>query len=299
MRILPKRTFLDTTKLGNGDAELLPDSGVGTDAARDGPGGTDGASGQTDATTLGQALHKHVPTKAASLLATQDGRHGDPNLLSLNGTVHKGRIEGHVTGSHAQSLVIALKEGDGEALVALALEQAVGVAEVEAKANNAGNGSESDVSLLEGGNDAQLAIALGDDAVRSDETGGIRTGMGTSKTEAWDESAIGQTGEEVLLLLLRAVSDEQLARSQTVGHGDGGVGIEALSGKLLQDRGYGVGGEAEATPFLGNLHSEELLGTHVIPCLLGKVAVDGHVVVIEEGAEGLDLVVHEGLLFGR
>ena len=299
MRILPRRTFLDTTKLGNGDAELLPDSGVGTDAARDGPGGTDGASGQTNATTLGQALHKHVPTEAAPFLAAQNGRHGDPYLLSLDGAVHESRIEGHVTGSHAQSLVIALKEGDGEALVALTLEQAVGIAKVETKTNNASNGSESDVSLLEGGNDAQLAIALGDDAVRSDETGGIRTGMGTSKTEAWDESAIGQTGEEVFLLLLRAVSDEQLARSQTVGHGDGGVGIEALSGKLLQDRGYGVGGEAEATPFLGNLHSEELLGTHVIPCLLGKVAVDGYVVVIEKGAESLDLVVHEGLLFSR
>ena len=263
------------------------------------PGGTDGSSGQTDATTLGQALHKHVPTKAASLLAAQDGRHGDPNLLSLNGTVHKGRIEGHVAGSHAQTLVIALEEGDGEALVALTLEQAVGVAEVETKADNAGNGSESNVSLLEGGNDSQLAIALGDDAVGSDETSGIGTGMRTSEAEAGDESAIGQAGEEVFLLLLRAVSDEQLARSQTVGHGDGCVGIEALSGKLLQDGGYGVGGEAEATPFLGNLHSKEFLGTHVIPSILGKVAVDGHIVVIEEGAEGLDLVVHEGLLFGR
>lgn len=298
MQIRLKLTFLDTAKLGNGDTELLPDSGIGTDAACDGPGRTNGSSGQTDATALSQTLHKHVPTKAASLLAAQDGRHGDPNLLSLDGTVHKGRIEGHVTGSHAQSLVIALEEGDGEALVALTLEQAVGVAEVETKADNAGNGSESNVSLLEGGNDSQLAIALGDDAVGSDETSGIGSGMRTGEAEAGDESAIGQAGEEVFLLLLRTVSDEQLARSQTVGHGDGGVGIEALGGQLLQDGRDGVSGEAEAAPFLGDLHSKELLGTHVIPCLLGEVAVDGYVVIVEEGAESLDLVVHEGLLFG-
>ena len=60
-----------------------------------------------------------------------------------------------------------------------------------------------------------------------------------------------------------------------------------------------MGGEAEAAPFLGDLHPEELLGAHVIPCFLGEVAVDRYVVVIEEGAEGLDLVVHEGLLIGR
>ena len=294
-----KLTFLNTAKLSNGDAELLPDSGVGADAARDGPGGTNGASGQTHAAALGQALHEHVPAKAASFLATQNGRHGDPDLLSLDGAVHEGRVEGHVAGSHPQSLVVALQEGDSEALPALALEQAVGVAEVEAQTDDAGDGGQGDVALLEGGDDAQLAVALGDDAVGFDEAGGVGTGVRAGEAEAGDESAVGQAGEEVLLLLLRAVPGEELAGSQTVGHGDGGVGVEALGGQLLQDGGDGVGGEAEAAPLLGDLHPEELLGAHVVPCVLGEVAVDGHVVVVEEGAEGLDLVVHVGLLLGR
>mmetsp|Transcript_11860 Transcript_11860/g.25055 ORF Transcript_11860/g.25055 Transcript_11860/m.25055 type:complete len:216 (+) Transcript_11860:1635-2282(+) len=203
-----------------------------------------------------------------------------------------------MAGSHAQALVVTFQKGDGEALVAVSLEEAVGVAKVEAKTDDASNRGEGDVTLLEGGDDTKLTVALGNDAIRTNQTGGIRTGMGSGEAKAGDKRTIGKTGEKVLLLLLGTVSNQELPGSQTVGDGNGGVGIEALGGKLLQHRGNGVGGKPQPAPFLGNLHSKELLGAHVIPCILGEIAVDGHVVIVEERAQGLDLVVHVGLLFG-
>ena len=92
--------------------------------------------------------------------------------------------------------------------------------------------------------------------------------MRASETEAGNKSAIGESGEEVLLLLLRAVASEEFPRTEAVRDGDGGIGIEALRGKLLKDRGNGMGGEAQTAPLLGDLHAEEFLGPHVIPGFL-------------------------------
>jgi hypothetical protein len=60
-----------------------------------------------------------------------------------------------VAGSHPEALVAALEEGDGEALLALALEEVVGVLEVDADSDDAGDGSEGDVALLESGTNAK------------------------------------------------------------------------------------------------------------------------------------------------
>mmetsp|Transcript_19288 Transcript_19288/g.56290 ORF Transcript_19288/g.56290 Transcript_19288/m.56290 type:complete len:350 (+) Transcript_19288:1440-2489(+) len=175
----------------------------------------------------------------------------------------------------------SLKKRHGEALVPNAVEQTVGVAQVESQAHHSGHGRQRNVPLLEGRHDAQFAVYPLYDAVAPDETRGVAPRVRSGQSEARDESPVCQAGQEVRLLLGRAVPREQFAGTERIGNGDGGVGIEALGGQLLKDRRDGRGGELKSSPLLRYFQPEELFVAHVIPCLAGEIAFDGHVVIVQ------------------
>jgi hypothetical protein len=56
--------------------------------------------------------------------------------------------------------------------------------------------------------------------------------------------------------------------------------------------------ETQPTPFLRYFHPKEFFIAHVIPSGFTKVLVGNDVVIVEEGAEVMDLVVNVGLFFG-
>ncbi|EJK45064.1 hypothetical protein THAOC_36345, partial [Thalassiosira oceanica] len=103
----PPLTLLYPPELRDWHPELLPDPRVRPDAGDDRPGGPDAPGGEADAPPLGEALDEHVPPEAAPSLPAEDGVHGYPNVVALDGPVHEGRAQGDVAGSHAESLVSA------------------------------------------------------------------------------------------------------------------------------------------------------------------------------------------------
>mmetsp|Transcript_19757 Transcript_19757/g.55826 ORF Transcript_19757/g.55826 Transcript_19757/m.55826 type:complete len:227 (-) Transcript_19757:117-797(-) len=67
---------------------------------------------------------------------------------------------------------------------------------------------------------------------------------------------------------------------------------------LGQDLRNGVGRKSLAAPFLGDLEREEAFVAHEVPRLLGEILLHGNVVIVDQGAELIDLVVEEALFFG-
>jgi hypothetical protein len=91
--------------------------------------------------------------------------------------------------------VTSLKEGDREALVAAALAAAqkpLGVAQLEAQADDSRHRRQSNVALVEGRAHAELAATLLNDPVRADQGGGVGTRLGPREAEAGDESPVGE-----------------------------------------------------------------------------------------------------------
>jgi len=123
-------TFLDATEFCNGDAELLADARVGADARHDAAAGSDRPGREADASTLGKALNKHVPSEPAPLLPPEDARHGDPDILPLDRAIHEGGVQRHVAGTHPETGMIALQKGNGETIPTYALQQVVRVGQV-------------------------------------------------------------------------------------------------------------------------------------------------------------------------
>jgi hypothetical protein len=95
-----RQGFLNSSKFGNWNSELLANSGVGTNGSNDDTSSTYGSSGEADSTTFSKALDKHLPAFTASVLSSQNIAHGDPYILSFYGTVHESSVQGHMTWAH-------------------------------------------------------------------------------------------------------------------------------------------------------------------------------------------------------
>ena len=259
VRLAPRarERLLDAAELGDGHAELLAHARVGTDARADGACRAHRTRREGDAAALGEALDEHVPAEAAALLPAEHRRHRHPHVLARDGAVHERRVERHVARAHVQPLVATFEEGDGEALGALAAEEAVRVLQVDAHAHHARDRRERDVPLLEGAAHAEDAVALLDDAVRTDERRRVRARVRAGEAEARDERAVGQPRQEVAALLVRAVAHQQLARPERVGHGHGRVRVEAVRAELREDRGDGHRREALACARSGRRGASE------------------------------------------
>jgi len=194
----------------------------------------------------------------------------------------------------------SLQQGHCETLVADTSQQLVRIAEVQTQPHHARDGRERDVPLLEIRVHSELARdgVLRHPAIAPDEGGGVRTAVRTRESEARDQRAVREAGEEVLLLVGRAVPSEELPGPERVGNRHGGVGVEALRRELGEDLAHRVGAEPQSAPLLRDFHPEELLIAHVIPCLLREVLLGHDVVIVEERTQVRDLIVQEGFFLG-
>ena len=159
-------------------------------------------------------------SEAAALLAAQDGRHWNPDVVAAHGAVNEGRVEWLVARAHLEALVAALEQRHSEALRARAAEQTVGVLQVEPDANHDSDGRERDVALVERRPNPNFVAAPLDDSVRADERRRIGARVRAGQPEARDQRAVGEARQEVAALLVGAVAHEQLTRPQRVWHGD-------------------------------------------------------------------------------
>eukprot|EP00968_Pinguiococcus_pyrenoidosus_P008266 scaffold578_cov243-Pinguiococcus_pyrenoidosus.AAC.9 len=287
--------LLDALELRDGHLELLADAGVRSHARDRALRRGDGQRRQGDGAALGQAVHEHVPAEAAALLPAHDALHGDEDVLSLDGAVHEGRRQRVVAVADAQAGVVPLEQRDADALVADALEEAIRVLRLEGQAHHASDRREGDVALLEAGAHAELAV-LHHHLAAVRHGGGVRAGARAGEAEAGDDFSARELGQEVVLLLLRAVAHEQLARAQRVGHHDGDRGGARAGADLLHHLRVAVSGEAEAAVLLGNDHAEELLLANELPHVRRQVSRPRDLIVVHHRAQLLHLVVHERLL---
>lgn len=196
--------------------------------------------------------------------------HWDPHILSLDGPVHEGGVERHVARAHLQPFMPPLQQGHREALGTLPSEESFRVAEVKPNPHHPRHRCERDVPLVEGRPNPYLPPSLLNHPCRADERGGVRSGVRSGQPEAGDQAAVGKAREEVGALLICAVTDEQLARAERVGHGHRGVGVEGVGAQLCEDGRDAVGGEALASPLLGDLHRKETAVAHKVPHLVGE-----------------------------
>ena len=202
-----------------------------------------------------------------------------------------------------QSRGIARQQREGDAEVLLVAQQVLGVVHAEGQPDQRRHRRQGDVALVEGEAHAQhvgaVPFALADDAVVGDR-GRIGTGIGTGQREARDLAAIGKARQVVVLLLLRAVMHQQLARPEGVGHRDGGHQRRRHAGDLLQHRRMGQRGKPEPAVFLRDDQAEELLLLEELPHLRRQVRqFVGDLPVVDHGAELLDRPIQIGLLLHR
>mmetsp|Transcript_19620 Transcript_19620/g.40371 ORF Transcript_19620/g.40371 Transcript_19620/m.40371 type:complete len:244 (-) Transcript_19620:226-957(-) len=99
--------FLNTSKFGNWHPELFANPRVGSNRTDDLASTPSRTSWQTHTSSFGKAFHKHVPSETTTFLASQNIVHGDPHIVSFDGTIHKCGIKRHVSFSHVQSWMIA------------------------------------------------------------------------------------------------------------------------------------------------------------------------------------------------
>mmetsp|Transcript_33517 Transcript_33517/g.83526 ORF Transcript_33517/g.83526 Transcript_33517/m.83526 type:complete len:573 (+) Transcript_33517:278-1996(+) len=147
----PRKVLLHATHLGDGHAELLPQPRVGAHCHGGGGGAAGRASGQGDAAALGELLHQEEPAHARLVLPAEQRVHRDGHVGALHGAVHE-RVAGWVVAAADHKAGVgALEQRDGDALLARTLEQPLGVLQVEREADDAGDGREGNVALLERG----------------------------------------------------------------------------------------------------------------------------------------------------
>mmetsp|Transcript_3322 Transcript_3322/g.8459 ORF Transcript_3322/g.8459 Transcript_3322/m.8459 type:complete len:291 (-) Transcript_3322:115-987(-) len=187
--------FLNAPKFGDGNLKLLPDPRIRPHPRHHAPRRADAPRRQANAPSLREAFDEHVPSEAASFLSAQDGRHGYPDVLALDGTVHEGGAEGYVTRSHSQALVSPLQQRHSESLLAIPPQQPLRIGQIQPQSHHARHGRERDVPLLEARHDPQLPRhgMLANDAIAPDQRRGIATRMRSRETEARYERPVRQS----------------------------------------------------------------------------------------------------------
>ncbi len=114
----------------------------------------------------------------------------------------------------------------------------------------------------------------------------VAAGVGLGERERAAPLSRGHGGEPAPLLLLRPVRQDH-GGGHGVGVHDAGEAHPAV-GQLLNNADVGQEVEAEAAVFLGDGHTEEAEGAHLLDDLLRK-----GVGALEAGSDGNDLSLHE------
>ena len=247
--------------------ELAADAGEATGSTRSIGRHTGCARRQRNAAPHRQAFHQHAPALPGHVLTANDVVQRDEHVLAPDRAVKERRANRAMATADFHALGVTGNQCAGNTVILGVTQQAVRVKHAERQAHHGGHRREGDPALLEIQAQTEhfltVYFLLADNAgVR--QGGGVRASARPSQAKAGDFTAIGQTRQVVVLLLFGAVLDQQLARTQGVGHAYGDH-QHLVGGQLLQDRRLGLGGKFQAAILLGNDHAEEFFFLQEIP----------------------------------
>ena len=178
------------------------------------------------------------------------------------------------------------------------------VEQPEGEPEHRGHGPKRDVTLLPVEADAEhIFFAFKLAAAHHATVGhgaGVTAGLGASKRKAGHLLAARQTREIVVLLIFRAVVQQQFRRAQRIRHHHRDRGGDRTAGDLHDHRGMRLRGKFEPAVRLRDDHAEEALLLEVAPHLRRQVvALVRDLPVVEHRAQLLDRPVEKRLLLVR
>ncbi len=202
-----------------------------------------------------------------------------------------------------ETLRVARYERERDAEVRDVAEHLVRVVHAEREADDRRDRRKRDVALVERKADADdvraVPFALADDAVVGDR-GRVGACVRPGQREARHFAAVGEARQVMILLLLRSIVDEKLARAERVWNRDGRHERRRHAGHLLQHGRVRERREAEAAVFLRDDHPEEFLLLEEIPYLGRQIgAFVRDLPIVDHAAELFDRAVEECLLLDR
>ena len=291
--------LLHPAEKADGQVELLADAGIGAGGVGGHGGGGGGKGGQGDAAAGGQRAHQHHPATAGIFRPADDVVEGYEDILAGGWAIEEHGARGQVAATGFDAGQVGGHEGAGDADILGLAQQVIGVAQLEGEAQHGADRRQGNVALGPVHPDAQhflaVPLAFADDAIV-----GHRRGVGTrvlaGQAEGGQLLPAGEAGQPVLLLVVGAELQDQLARAQRVGHHDGDGGHDGMAGDVADHLGMGVGGEAEPAVLLRDDHAEEALFAQEVPGFgrqVGGVVVDFP--AIHHPAEFAAGAVDEGL----
>ena len=208
-------------------AELVTHAGVGPHRTRSHLLHADVGARQRDRAPGRETLHQHAPALARHLRPADDELERHEHVRAAHRTVHPHRVERHVATTDLDAGVVVRHQGAGDADILFATQQAVRVIHPESQPEHGAHRRQGDVALVETDAHAQHFLLIPDAlahhaGIRNRRR--VRARPRTGQRKRGDLSPTGQAGQIALLLLGRAVVQQQLGRTKRIGHHDGDRG---------------------------------------------------------------------------
>ena len=297
-----RERFLDAFEATDGQLELLADSRVRARRRRAHLHAARRIRWQRDRAAHGQALDQHAPAMADVLGAADQCAERQEHVAAAQGAVLERHAQGHVAAADLEARRRARDQRERDAAVRRAAEQPFRIVQAERESHDRRDGRERDVALLEREFHAERFHAvvhpLADDAVIGDRRRvGARVGIG--EREAGDLLAAREPRQVEVLLLLRAVVQQQFRRAERVRYGDRRAERARHARRLRQHAMVRVRRELQAAVALRDDHAEEAVLLQEFPGLGREVgAIVRDFPVVHHRAELFQRSVDERLFFG-
>ncbi len=209
--------LLDAFEFSDRCLELAAHACVGTRRARGELGVARPRGGQRYRASRGETLHQHPPALARHLRPADDPVERHEHVLAPVRAVLEHGVQRVVPAADVDSRRVGVYERAGDADVFLLSEQVVRVVESESEPEQRRNGAQRDVTLLPGDAHAEHFAAfphpLAHDAEIRNRRG-VRARVRIRQAEAGNFEPLRETRQVVVFLLVRAVVEQELGRSQ-------------------------------------------------------------------------------------
>ena len=299
----PRERLADAVELADRQTELAAQSRVRARRVHRGHRGAERVARQHDAAADGELLHEHPPALARHFRAADDRVERHEHVAAARGAVLERNVDREVSAPDLDAGQLHRDQRGRDPVVVDLADQMLGVIKLEREAKHCRDRRERDVALVPVELDADDLGALVD-APRDDAVVDDRRRVGADprrgQREAWHLVARREAGQPILLLLLGAVVQQELGRSERVRHADRRRGGGVSRRHLHEHHRACERREAESAVARGDDHCEELLVLQELPDLGRHVEqLVGDLPVVEHSAELLDRPVEERLLLRR
>jgi hypothetical protein len=294
--------FLHAFELADRGLELAAHARIGAGEAHQRLGAADRGGRQRDRPARGEAAHQHHPALARVVAPADDPVDRHEHVLAGVRAVLEHRVERQMAPADVHAGGVGGHQGAGNAQIAFPAQQLVGIVKAESQTEQRGDRPERDVALVPGDAHAEHFLALPHAfahhaGIRN--RGGIRPGFRAGEREARHLQALRQARQVMLLLLVGAVVQQQLARPERVRHHHRDRRGARARGELLHHRRVAERAEAQAPVPLRDDHAEEAVVLDELPHLRRQIlALVRDLPVVAHRAQRFHRTVEESLLLG-